>query len=210
MKTILFASVFFVFATFSTCRRMANKSEIEQNQDSSQEIVTETNWFSIHSALALTGFEDKYKELKKNYFLDEFTGMVSSIIMYDNGTTSQASTESFVIRNDADYTSFVGRIYPYVLSKTEPLVENDDRLRKKPSIDFTQHMLIVLVRNDNPLAEIQLSNINVETDPMIAIVRRKALSDAAKYSAYPMGYGAYSAYLVKRQDKEIQFLEMSE
>lgn len=210
MKTTLFASVIFVMAIFMACKTQSNTSESKQNTNHLAEDTSEINWFSIDSALAITGFADKYKELKQNYILDEYSGMVSSSILYENGTTSQASTESFVIRNEAEYTSFVGRIYPYVLSKTEPQVENNDRLRKKPGIDFSQHMLIVLVRNDNPLAEIQLSNINLATDPVIAIVRQKALTDAAKYSAYPLGYGAYSAYLVKRQDKEFQFIVVME
>jgi len=210
MKTILSAFVILIFLSFIMCKTKSSQPKSFENQDSLHEDTLKTKWFTIEKATELTGIDDRYDDLKANYILDEYSGMVSSTIRFENGMTSKSSTETFVIRNEADYTNFTERIYPYVLSKPQTREENNDLLRKKPKIDFSKHMLIVLVRNDNPLAEMQLSNINFETDPIIAIVRQKALSDAAKYSAYPLEIGAYNVYLVKKEVKEFQFIILFE
>lgn len=207
MKYLKFNIAICCFSIFLiSCNASKNTKVVESQVDT----LTKTKYYSIDKAMDLIGMEDRYKELKSNYILDEYSGMVSSTIIFENGTKSTSSTETFVIKNESEYTKFIDRIYKYELSKQQPLIENKDRLRKKPSIDFTKQMLIVLVRNDNPLASMQLRNVKVETDPIIATVTKKELSDAAKYSSYPLDMGSYNAYLVKKEEKEIQFIVITE
>ncbi len=192
IKLILTSICFFSILLIS-CNASKSTKIIESQIDT----LPKTKFYTIDKAMDLIGNEDKYKELKSNYILDEYTGMVSSTILFENGTKSTSSTETFVIRNEVDYSKFIKRIYKYELSKKHALVENNDKLRKKPDIDFSKHMLIVLIRNDNPFANMQLRNIKIETDPIIATVTKKELNDAATFSAYPLNMGSYNSYLSK-------------
>lgn len=210
MKQLAPFSIFAVLLAFTMCKTTSSQLQSDEKFGSSQVDSPNTKEFTREKAIALTGLDDKYDDLKEDYILDEYSGMISATLQLVDGTMTKPGTETFVIRNDEEYTSFTQRIYPYILSPTQPQEENEDRLRRKPPIDFATHMLLVLIRNDNPFGEMQLSNVNAETDPMITIVRQKALSDAVRYSAFPLELGAYQAYLVKKEDREFQFVVIEE
>lgn len=196
-------TLFILTIILLSCNR--TQKQVETVNDTIAQNVDTTKLFSIDEAFNHLSIADKYEELKKTFIIQEYTGMINSVVKFGD-SESYASDESFVVTNKAEYESFTNRIYPYVISKTEPQQENDDVLRKKPEIDFNKYDLIVLVRNDNPFAELRISDVNTEVNPALVVVDKRPLSDNAKFSSYPLYIGSYSAYLVNKINKKVQFI----
>jgi len=167
----------------------------------------------------MTRFENQNKTdtVKKTYYnqqissaviVQEFSGLVNGGVRFKNGKTIQPPNETIVIRDNEKYNNFIERIPTKEISMKNPAKPSNDPLLKKPHIDFKNNMMLVCIRHDGIYGEIKLLDIKFYATPVEVSVNFLPLTEESKMWAQPIsGIGKYMAFVVKRTDKEIRFVE---
>jgi hypothetical protein len=139
--------------------------------------------------------------------LNEYNGLVSSGLRLENDKMVQSPNETYVIRNNKEYNSFIDRILTHEVSMKNPADPSNDPLLKKPFVDFDKNMMLVCIRHDGIYGEIKLLDIKYDVTPAEVFVNFPPLSEESKMYTQPTSdIGKYTAYVVKRIDKEVKFV----
>ncbi len=106
-----------------------------------------------------------------------------------------------VIRDQAAYTAFLERLPRYKIQKKAPAPPSDDPLLKRPHIDFSKQMLLVLIRADSMYVAPRLKEPAVDMDSRLVVLKHlPPLGDTQMHAARG-DVGMYHAVLIKRFDK---------
>lgn len=107
--------------------------------------------------------------------------------------------EAIVVRDDAAYDHLVARLPETRVQMKQPAPPSDDPLRGRPAIDFSTHMLVVVVHAGT-----------LELPAIARVERRDDGGLVATYvpppdtpAAHPSGFGAYAAAKVPRGDGDL-------
>lgn len=114
-----------------------------------------------------------------------------------------APRETLVIRSDAEYDAFVGRLPERRIQMRQPAPPSTDPLRQRPPVDFGEFMLVVVIRGDTLSAAAELGRVVATGDD--AVVEYAAAEPPPE--ARPSGIGAYAAARVARVGGEVRFEE---
>ncbi len=124
--------------------------------------------------------------------LAEYSGLIAiPMALDDAGMHMEEHFEPLlVIRTQKAYSVFLDRLPLEAVSATSPAPKNEDPLLLRPKVDFSKHMLLVVITNalDTPLIT---SVMPLENDIVLITEFPKNIH------ARPFGTGTYSAALVK-------------
>lgn len=152
--------------------------------------------FSVH---AKGSREDRIVEIIKTY-----SGMAS--FGYDvAGEGEIGSTAPLVIKNKEDYERFIVMIPEYKMTRITPAPPSDDPLLKKPPVDFTNHMMLVIFSHDwDMFISLKIEKVEISGGKMIVTTWYEKPNPEA-IVAKIIDYGFYYAVVVNRFDGEIVF-----
>jgi len=116
--------------------------------------------------------------------------------------TAAAPVPSRIIRDAAGFAEFVKMIPPTKITKRQPSPPSDDPLLKRPSIDWTKHMMIVAFRTDTMYLPPKVENPRLDRGKLVIDVRHPPLGDTANAAAV-YGIGTYNAIIVERHGGDL-------
>jgi len=112
-------------------------------------------------------------------------------------------TTPLVIRDQAAYDAFVDTLPTQRIQKKQPAPPSDDPLLKRPAVDFTQHMLLVALRDDMYVGPVIRAVRPVASDLLVEVDHPDP--GETVYAARAMGVGTYHAVKVPRVDGEVRW-----
>ena len=133
-----------------------------------------------------------------------YRGLIHAM-SYDRNFRELKGPTERIIRTQADYESFVGKIPKRTISKTNPSPPSNDPLLKKPPVDFEKHMMLVAVRANSMYVTPKLESIAVEKGTMFVHVLDPDLGDT-RFLNQMQGIGTYLALVVPKHAGPIKFL----
>lgn len=141
--------------------------------------------------------------------LAKYQGVIhtrADFFLDDDGKPTSPLPDQIIIKSQADYDRFVARIPASVPLATKGADHaNDDPLRKKPVIDFSQNMMIVVVQKESMYRCPDIISI---TRPDGGLVVTYAMPDLRQYAgAQEDGNGTYCAVIVPRSDGAVTFMK---
>lgn len=126
-------------------------------------------------------------------------------LMIDIETYTYSAPAAMAIRTQAEYERFISYIPTRQLTKKQPAPPSQDPLLAKPRIDFSQHMLLVMFRDDSIVGPINLCGLSYTPTHLKIRVQLPPLGDKELGMARPTDVGSYLAVLVPRFDGEVLF-----
>jgi hypothetical protein len=114
------------------------------------------------------------------------------------------STASRVIREVRAFAELISMIPSHRIQKKQPAPPSDDPLLKKPSIDWSKKMVLVVFRDDSMYVAPKLQNPRVEKGRLVVDHIEPPLGDTARLAAAG-GIGTYAAIVVDRFEGPIDF-----
>jgi hypothetical protein len=133
-----------------------------------------------------------------------YRGLIHAM-SYDRNFRELKGPTERIIRTQADYESFVGKIPKRTISKTNPSPPSNDPLLKKPPVDFEKHMMLVAVRANSMYVTPKLESVAVEKGTMFVHVLDPDLGDT-RFLNQMQGIGTYLALVVPKHAGPIKFL----
>ncbi|MEL6182565.1 MAG: hypothetical protein AAFS10_26650 [Myxococcota bacterium] len=108
-----------------------------------------------------------------------------------------------VIRDEAGYRSFIQRIPTRVISKTADPPPSNDPLLAKPTIDWSQHMMVVALRSDIlDSSDMTLARVS-QTDSILTLRVTVPPAGQRAMMAMPESMGAYMAVVIDRFEGQV-------
>jgi hypothetical protein len=108
---------------------------------------------------------------------------------------------AIAIRDQAAYDALIARLPPERIQMKQPAPPSDDPLLKRPPIDFTTHMLVVVTRGDT-LTPPTLARVIDEPDRVVV----RYVAPGPPPEARPHGVGGYVAVKVPRAEGPIELV----
>ena len=124
---------------------------------------------------------------------------------YDRNFREVKGPPEKIIRTEAEYDAFLGKIPKRTISKTNPAPPSKDPLLQEPPIDFDKHMMLVFVRANSMYVSPKLESIVLEKDTMLVHVLDPDLGET-RFLNQMQGIGTYLAVVVPKHEGPIQFL----
>ena len=110
-----------------------------------------------------------------------------------------------IIKTQAEYDAFVGKIPKRTISKTNPSPPSKDPLLKKPAIDFGKHMMLVAIRPDSMYVTPKLESVVAEKNTLLVHILDPDLGET-RFLNQMEGIGTYLAVVVPKHAGSIKFL----
>ena len=110
-----------------------------------------------------------------------------------------------IIKTQAEYDAFVGKIPKRTISKTNPSPPSKDPLLKKPAIDFGKHMMLVAVRSESMYVTPKLESVVAEKNTLLVHILDPDLGET-RFLNQMEGIGTYLAVVVPKHKAPIKFL----
>ena len=139
--------------------------------------------------------------------IKEYSGLISASLSLAPGgkmPMKAAEEEQLVIDNQEKYQQFVSRIYPDVVTMTNPAPKSEDPLLQMAPIDFPRERLIVFMAHDGMYGKIELKDIT-EKDGVLTLhgsYSKPTLNELGM--SQPMGVGRYRAFLLKADAPKLE------
>ena len=124
---------------------------------------------------------------------------------FDRNFRKVTGQTEMIIKTQADYEAFVGKIPKRTITKTNPAPPSKDLLLKKPPIDFGKHMMLVAVRANSMYVTPQIESVVVEKETLLVHILDPDLGET-RFLNQMQGIGAYRAVVVPKHKGPIQFL----
>lgn len=139
--------------------------------------------------------------------IKEYQGLISASLSLATGgkmPMKAAKEEQLIIDSQEKYQLFVSRIYPDVVTMTNPAPKSEDPLLQMPPIDFPRERLIVFLAHDGMYGKIELKKIT-ENDGVLTLhgsYSKPTLNELGL--SQPMGVGRYRAFLLKSDAPKLE------
>ena len=133
-----------------------------------------------------------------------YRGLIHAM-SYDRKFREVKGATEMIIKTQADYEAFVGKIPKRTISKTNPSPPSNDPLLKKPPIDFGKHMMLVAVRANSMYVSPKLESIAVEKGTMFVHILDPDLGET-RFLNQMQGIGTYLALIVPKHEGPMKFL----
>ena len=124
---------------------------------------------------------------------------------FDRNFRKVTGPTELIIKTQADYEAFVGKIPKRTITKTNPAPPSKDPLLKKPPIDFTKHMMLVAIRPDSMYVFPQFESFVADKDALRVHILDPDLGET-RFLNQMQGIGTYRAVVVPKRKGSIQFL----
>ena len=124
---------------------------------------------------------------------------------FDRNFRKVTGPTEMIIKTQAQYEAFVGKIPKRTISKTNPSPPSKDPLLKKPPIDFSKHMMLVAVRANSMYVTPKLESVVVGKDTLLVHILDPDLGET-RFLNQMQGIGTYLAVVVRKHKGPIQFL----
>jgi hypothetical protein len=124
---------------------------------------------------------------------------------FDRNFRKVTGPTEMIIKTQAQYETFVGKIPKRTISKTNPSPPSKDPLLKKPPIDFSKHMMLVAVRPDSMYVTPKLESVVADKDALLVHILDPDLGET-RFLNQMQGIGTYLAVVVPKHKGPIQFL----
>ncbi|MDE0577017.1 MAG: hypothetical protein OSB39_08735 [Opitutales bacterium] len=124
---------------------------------------------------------------------------------FDRNFRKVTGPTEMIIKTQAQYEAFVGKIPKRTISKTNPSPPSKDPLLKKPPIDFGKHMMLVAVRPDSMYVTPKLESVVADKDALLVHILDPDLGET-RFLNQMQGIGTYLAVVVPKHKGPIQFL----
>lgn len=118
------------------------------------------------------------------------------------GVKAQAH-EGLVLRNPAAYAAFIDRLPRKRIQMKSPAPPSDDPLLKRPVVDFSKQMVIVVLRDDMYVGPQIVAARPTATGLRVEVVLPNPA--ATRGAARMAGIGTYHAIIVARVDGKVGF-----
>jgi len=110
-----------------------------------------------------------------------------------------------IIKTQAEYNAFVGKIPKRTISKTNPSPPSKNPLLKQPPIDFGKHMMLVAIRADSMYVTPKLESVVAEKNALLVHILDPDLGETI-FLNQMQGVGTYLAIVVPKPAGSIKFL----
>lgn len=110
-----------------------------------------------------------------------------------------------IIKTQAQYDSFVGKIPKRTISKTNPSPPSNDPLLKKPNIDFGKHMMLVAIRPDSMYVTSRFESLVSTKNSLVVHILDPDLGET-RFLNQMEGIGTYLAIVVPKHKGPVKFL----
>ncbi len=124
---------------------------------------------------------------------------------FDRNFRKVTGPTELIIKTQADYEAFVGKIPKRTITKTNPAPPSKDPLLKKPPIDFTKHMMLAAIRPDSMYVSPKFESLIVDKDTLRVNILDSDLGET-KFLNQMQGIGTYKAVVVPKHKGLVQFL----
>ena len=124
---------------------------------------------------------------------------------FDRNFRKVTGPTEMIIKTQAQYETFVGKIPKRTISKTNPSPPSKDPLLKKPPIDFSKHMMLVAVRANSMYVTPQIESVVAGKDALLVNILDSDLGET-RFLNQMQGIGTYLAVVVPKHKGSIQFL----
>ena len=101
-------------------------------------------------------------------------------------------TQLIVIRNNAELESFVARIPIHSIQRRKPAPKSTDPLLNDFTIDFEQHMLVIITRNENMYVYAPITRLVGTNTSMVVNYQLDSIGNTNQYASV-LGMGTYTA-----------------
>lgn len=128
----------------------------------------------------------------------------SGFVSYGEAEDAPKS-EFLVIRDQAAYEAFIGRIPERQISMTANPPKSNDPLLQKPALDFAKQMLVVVIRREHIYAKVSVAGVEKHgAGKWLVKAAFEAVSKDDAMMQYPLGVGTYAAAVVAKFDGEVE------
>ena len=124
---------------------------------------------------------------------------------FDRNFRKVTGPTEMIIKTQAQYEAFVGKIPKRTISKTNPAPPSKDPLLKKPAIDFSKYVMLVAVRPDSMYVTPQIESVVAGKDALLVHILDPDLGET-RFLNQMQGIGTYLAVVVPKHKGPIQFL----
>ena len=135
--------------------------------------------------------------------VDSYEGRIRAT-GFDRNFRKVTGPTEMIIKTQAQYEAFVGKIPKRTISKTNPAPPSKDPLLKKPAIDFGKHMMLVAIRANSMYVTPQIESV-VAGDALLVHILDPDLGET-RFLNQMQGIGTYLAVVVPKHKGPIQFL----
>jgi len=119
---------------------------------------------------------------------------------FDRNFRKVTGPTELIIKTQADYEAFVGKIPKRTITKTNPAPPSKD-----PLIDFTKHMMLAAIRPDSMYVSPKFESLIVDKDTLRVNILDPDLGET-KFLNQMQGIGTYKAVVVPKHKGLVQFL----
>ena len=124
---------------------------------------------------------------------------------FDRNFRKVTGPTEMIIKTQAQYETFVGKIPKRTISKTNPSPPSKDPLLKKPPIDFSKHMMLVAVRANSMYVTPKLESVVAEKNTLLVHILYPDLGET-RFLNQMEGIGTYLAIVVPKHKGPVKFL----
>ena len=124
---------------------------------------------------------------------------------FDRNFRKVTGPTEMIIKTQAQYETFVGKIPKRTISKTNPSQPSKDPLLKKPPIDFSKHMMLVAVRANSMYVTPKLESVVVGKDTLLVHIWDPDLGET-RFLNQMQGIGTYLAVVVPKRMRSVKSL----
>ena len=124
---------------------------------------------------------------------------------FDRNLLKVTGPTEMIIKTQAQYEAFVGKIPKRTITKTNPAPPSKDPLLKKPPIDFGKHMMLVAVRANSMYVTPQFESAVAGTDGLLVHILDPDLGET-RFLNQMQGIGTYLAVVVPKHAGPIKFI----
>jgi hypothetical protein len=162
--------------------------------------------FTIGILLCLLGCRNSRESLPVSIKYQGVINPMAEFYLDDQLKPVSPCPSQGVITNQKDYDLFVGRIPAKVPFRTKGDDHpNDDPLYKKPPIDFTKQMMIMVVQKASMYRSPDITSVALSDESLQVTY---IMPDLQQYAgAQENGNGTYCAVVVPRHDGPVRFTE---
>lgn len=132
----------------------------------------------------------------------KFRGVAS--INFDPLTNRESNRTPMVIKDQKNYHQFISLIPKQQIGKRNPMPVSTDPLLKKPAIDFTKEMMLVVFRHGTIAIPPEIVSIHKQGAKMIVNIAHPPLGNS-QLSSRPHGIGTYCAVIISKFAGKIIF-----
>ena len=124
---------------------------------------------------------------------------------FDRNFRKVTGPTELIIKTQADYEAFVGKIPKRTITKTNPSPTSKDPLLKKPPIDFGKHMMLAAIRPDSMYVSPKFESLIVDKDTLRVNILDPDLGET-RFLNQMQGIGTYLAVVVPKHADPVKFI----